>query len=267
MEKIGLIAGNRRFPILFSEAAKRNNYSVIAIAIKGDTSAQIKKVADKVYWLSLSEFKRMFEIFKEEGITKIAMAGQISPQRLFSKEVSTNEEIQKILRDIQDKRADTIFAAIAQRLKDAGFMLISSISFIEDLLAKEGVLTQRKPSLSEWEDIRFGFDLVKAVANLDIGQTIAVKKKAVVAVEALEGTDNLIRRSGRIAQGKVVVIKVSKPKQDMYFDVPVIGLNTVKNLVKAGSVCLAIEAGKTLFLDQAPSIKLADRKKVSIVAV
>jgi len=267
MEKLGLIAGNKRFPIIFSQAAKKNNYFVVAVAIKKDTSLAIKKAADKVYWLNLNEFSRMFEIFKNEGIVKIAMAGQISPYRLFSKEVNTNKEIQEVLTDIQDKRADTIFAAIAQRLNNAGFQLISSTKFLEEMLPEKGVLTKRGPTSSEEEDIGFGFVLAKAVADLDIGQTIAVKKKAVVAVEALEGTDNLIRRAGKIAQGEIVVVKVSKPKQDTRFDVPVIGFNTVKALIKAGVSCLAIEAGKTLFIDQEPSIRLADKKGIAIVAV
>lgn len=267
MEKIGLIAGNRKFPIVFSEAAKKKNFYIVAIAIKGDTSFKLRKYVDKIYWIGLNEFHKVFQIFKAEGINKIVMAGQISPRRLFSKEVEQDQELKDLLKSIKDKKADTIFKAIAERLRGSGFELLDSTTFIEDLLPKKGTLTKREPNFNEWEDIYFGLDLAKEIAYLDIGQTVAVKDKAIVAVEALEGTDNLIRRAGKITQGKIAVVKVSKPKQDMRFDIPVVGLNTVKNLIKAGATCLAIEADKTLFIDKAKSIELADKKGISIVAV
>ena len=267
MEKIGLIAGNRRFPILFSEAAKKKGCYVVAVAIKGDTSYKLRKSVDKIYWISLSDFSRLFEIFKNEGVTKIAMAGQISPHRLFGKEINKNRELKELLASIKDKRADTIFGAMAEKLKESGFELIDSTTFIADLLPKQGILTDRAPNFSEWEDIYFGLELAKAVAYLDIGQTVAVKHKAIVAVEALEGTDNLIRRARSIAKDNFVVVKVSKPMQDARFDMPVVGLNTVKNLIKAKGTCLAIEAGKTIFIDKEASAGLADKKGISIVAV
>jgi DUF1009 family protein len=267
MEKIGLIAGNKKFPILFSEAAKRKNYYIVAVAIKGDTSPKLRKCVDKIYWIGLDEFRKIFEIFKTEGINKIVMAGQISPQRLFSSEITKDEELKSLLNSIEDKKADTIFSAIADKLKSFGFELLDSTTFVEELLPKKGTLTEREPGFAEWDDIYFGLDLARAVAYLDIGQAVAVKNKAIVAVEALEGTDNLIRRAGRIAGGDITIVKVSKPKQDMRFDIPVVGLNTVKNIIRAGVACLAIEAGKTLFIDRTPSIALANKKGVSIVAV
>jgi len=267
MEKIGLIAGNRKFPILFSEAAKKKNCYIVAVAIKGDTSCKLKKYVDKIYWISLGEFSRLFEIFKSEGITKIAMAGQISPHRLFSREIDKDPELKDLLTKIKDKRADTIFGAMAEKLNASGFELIDSTTFIEHLLPKQATLTKRAPDFSEWEDVYFGLELAKAVAYLDIGQTVAVKYKAIVAVEALEGTDNLIRRAGRIARDNFVVVKVSKPKQDTRFDIPVVGLNTVKNIIKAKGTCLAIEAEKTIFIDKEASVELADKKGISIVAV
>jgi len=267
MEKIGLIAGNRKFPLLFCEAAKRKGYVVTAVAIKGDTSPKINKLADKVYWLGLSEFNRMFEIFNSAGVKKVVMAGQISPARLFSREIKNSEDIQQILSSIRNKKADTIFGAIADKLTAAGLELLDSSTFIEDLLAKKGALTRRQPDQQTWDDVRFGFDLAKSVGALDIGQTVAVKDKAIVAVEALEGTDNLIRRAGKIARGGITVIKVAKPKQDMRFDIPVIGLKTIQNLIKAGAKCLAVEADKTLFIDRGAAIRLADKKGLSIVGV
>ncbi len=268
MERIGLIAGNRKFPFLFCEAAKKKGLFIVAVAVKGETSPGLKKSADKVYWVGLAEFQRIFDIFKSEGITAAVMAGQISPRRLFGKEINKNEELRSLLAGIKDKRADTIFSAIAQRLRESGIELLDSTTFIKDYLAAKGVLTGCEPGAEAREDIRFGLELAKAVAGLDIGQTVAVKAKAIVAVEALEGTDNLIRRAGRITRySGVTIIKVSKPGQDMRFDIPVVGLKTVKNLIKAGARCLAIEADKTLFIDRKRAVALADRKGISIVAV
>ncbi|MDD5432814.1 MAG: UDP-2,3-diacylglucosamine diphosphatase LpxI [Candidatus Omnitrophica bacterium] len=267
MEKIGLIAGNRKFPFVFAQAAKKRNFSIVAVAIKGDTSSRLKKYVDKIYWLGLGEFSSMFKIFKAEGINKIIMAGQISPRRLFSKEINKDPVLKSLLSGIVDKRADTIFGAIADKLKEEGFELIDSTTFIEELLPKKGTLTKHEPDFSTWEDVYFGLELAKAVAFLDIGQTVAVKHKAIVAVEALEGTDNLIRRAGRISRGGAVVVKVSKPKQDKRFDIPVVGLNTIKVLTRAKASCLAIEADKTLFIDKEESVKLADKKGLAIVAV
>ncbi|MBU0504135.1 MAG: UDP-2,3-diacylglucosamine diphosphatase LpxI [Candidatus Omnitrophica bacterium] len=267
MNKIGLIAGNRKFPLLFAQAARRKNYSVVAVAIKGEASIKLKSLVDKVYWLDLKEYNRMFSIFKAEGITKVIMAGQISPWRLFSRDVQSNSQIRELLAGISDMKAATIFSKIIIRLEQEGLKLLDSTTFIEESLPKEGVLTKKEPNSSEWEVIHFGFELAKAIAHLDIGQTVAVKNKAIVAVEGLEGTDNLIRRSGKIARGGFMVVKVSRPKQDMRFDIPVVGLNTVKTLIKARATCLGIEAGKTLFIDKEESLRLADKKGLVIVAL
>jgi len=267
MEKIGVIAGNRKFPIVFSQAARLRGFSVVAIAIKGDTSRRLKHSVDKVYWLSLAEFSKIFDIFKKEGINRVIMAGQISPYRLFGKEINRDPQLREMLAEIKDKRADTIFGAIAAKLKDHGLELIDSTTFVGDFLPEKGTLTKKEPTSETRQDIYFGFEIARHIGNLDIGQTVAVKHKAIVAVEALEGTDNLIRRAGRLARGGITVVKVSKPKQDMRFDIPVVGLNTVKNLVKANAACLAIEAGKTLFIDKEQAVRLADRKGIVIVAV
>ncbi len=267
MKKIGLIAGNRKFPLLFCEGAKNKGYYIVAIAIKGETSPKITKIADKVYWLKLPQFKKLFEIFKAEGIKNVAMAGQISPRRLFSKEVINSQDLQQALSSIKNKKADTIFGAMADKLKAEGLDLLDSTIFIKEFLPKKGALTKQGPDPETWDDVYFGLELAKAIGTLDIGQTVAVKNKAIVAVEALEGTDNLIRRAGKIAAGGITVVKVAKPKQDMRFDIPVVGLNTIKMLIKAGAKCLAIEADRTLFIDREVSVKLAERKGITIVAV
>ncbi|MFH1458597.1 MAG: UDP-2,3-diacylglucosamine diphosphatase LpxI [Candidatus Omnitrophota bacterium] len=267
MEKIGLIAGNKKFPLIVAQAAKKNNFHIVAVAIRQDTSRQLEKFVDKIYWIGLDEFMRMCEIFKREGIRKVMMAGQISPARLFSKEVERSEDLKNLLASLKDKKADTIFVAVAEKLKEFQIELLDSTAFVKELLPKKGTLTRREPDSWQWEDIHFGFDLAKEIARLDIGQTVAVKSKAVVAVEALEGTDNLIRRAAKISRGGFLLVKVSKPRQDMRFDIPVVGLNTVKNLLKAKAKGLAIEAEKTLFIDFEESVNLADRKGLVIVAL
>jgi len=267
MEKIGLIAGNRKFPLLFCAGAKKKGFHIVAVAIKGETSFRINKLADKVFWVKLSDFSRIFGIFKDEGVKDVVMAGQVSPYRLFSREVANCQDLQQILSSIKNKKADTIFGAIAGKLKDAGLDLLDSTTFVKEFLPLKGVLTGQEPGASTWEDINFGLGLARSIGALDIGQTVAVKDKAIVAVEALEGTDRLILRAGKLVRGGITVVKVAKPDQDMRFDIPVVGLNTIKKLIKAGAKCLAIEADKTLFIDRDASIKLAERKGIVIVAV
>lgn len=267
MDKIGLIAGSRKFPLLLAKEAREQGFEVIAIAIEGDTSRRINEYADKVEWIRIEDFKRIASIFKKHNVVKVAMAGQINPLRLFDKKLRANKEVASLLETVKDKSADSIFGAIAQMLSDEGLELLDSTLFLRDLLPKKGVLTGREPDFKQWQDIYFGAELAREVAFLDIGQAIAVKDKAVVAVEALEGTDALIRRAGLITRGGAVVVKVSKPKQDMRFDIPVIGLNTVKNLIFSHASCLAIEAEKTLFIDMEASLKLADSRNIIIVAI
>ncbi|MBL7081506.1 MAG: UDP-2,3-diacylglucosamine diphosphatase LpxI [Candidatus Omnitrophica bacterium] len=265
--RIGLIAGNRRFPLLVAEQAKKKDYEVVVIALKGEASRLICRIADKVYWLGLGDFNQIYKIFKEEGVGDIILAGQISPYRLFKKEVRDNPDLKEILDSLYDKRADSIFGAIAQRLEQGGLHLLDSTLFLEDFLPKKSTLTKKTPNFNQWEDVNWGFSMAKKIASLDIGQSAAIKDKSVVAVEALEGTDNLIRRGARIAGQGVIIVKVSKPKQDMRFDVPVFGLHTIKNLINCKAAGIAVEAQKTLFIDQEEAVKLADKKGIFIVAV
>jgi UDP-2,3-diacylglucosamine hydrolase len=267
MERVGLIAGNRRFPLLVSEQAKKQGVELVVAAIKGETSAQIGKFSQAVRWFSLGEFSRIFEFFKQEQVKKVIMAGQISPARLFSQEVQTSPQIQELLTSIKDRKANSIFFGLAKKLSEQNLELIDSTTFVKNYLPKKGVLTKKEPSDQEKEDIKFGIDLAHKIADLDIGLSVGVKLKAILAIEALEGTDNLIRRAGALARNGVVIAKVGRPNQDMRFDIPVIGLGTVKTLVQAKASCLAIEAGKTLFLDLQQGLALADRKNISIVAV
>ena len=267
MIKIGLIAGSGRFPILFARQAKKEGVEVIAIAVKGDTSYQLGRMVRKITWLNISEFDRIFAVFKDEKIDKAVMAGQINPRRLFNKNNEFGPALEELLGKIRDKKADTIFSAIAEKLKERGIELISSLTFLSEYLPQKSVLTRRAPSEQEWQDVYFGLDMAKKIAGLDIGQTVVIKQKAVLAVEALEGTDVTLLRGGLIGKGGACAVKVSKPQQDMRFDVPVVGLKTIRSLIKAGISCLAIEAGKTVFLDKEESVRIADKKGIAIAAV
>jgi len=266
IKKIGLIAGNGRFPILFAKAASASGLEVVAIAIKQDTSRFIHAFVKKVYWLSLKEYSRMFEIFKAEGIEKVIMAGQVNPKKLFYKDVG-DKALKSLLAAIKDKRPDTLFGAVADQLAQHSIKLIDSTLLLDNFMAPKGVLTRSTPDEPTWADIRFGFDMAKNLAGLDIGQTLVVKDGSIVAVEAIEGTDAAITRGGKVANGGIVVIKVSKPNQDMRFDVPVIGPRTIKHMQQVKAKCLAIEAGKTIVIDKDICIKAADSHRMSIVAV
>ncbi len=265
-KKIGLIAGNGKFPLMFARAAVDKGLDVVAVAIKKDTSPWIARLVKKVYWLSLKDYGRMFDIFRAEGITQVIMAGQVNPRNLFYKDVG-DDTLKKLLTAVRDKRPDTIFTAVADMLAEHGITLIDSTLFLEKYLPEAGVLTRTQPDDRMWQDIRFGFDMAKRVAGLDIGQTLCVKDGAIVAVEAIEGTDAAIRRAGRVSDGGTVAVKVSKPNQDMRFDIPVVGPRTIKNLTRVHGRCLAIEAGKTLMIDREACIALADRYGVVIVAL
>ena len=263
-KKIGLIAGNGKFPILFVKAALCQGLEVVVVAIKGDTSKLIMSLANKVYWLSLKDYARMYDIFKNEGIRKVIMAGQVNPRSLFYKDLG-DETLKTMFAAMKDKRPDTVFGAVADELAKHSIELMDSTLLLKDCMPSEGVLTKNEPDEKTWADVRFGFQLAKQTAGLDIGQTLCVKNGAIVAVEAIEGTDAAIVRGGRLAGPGIVVIKVSKPCQDMRFDVPVVGPKTIKFLSKVKATCLAIEAQKTLMIDRDICVDIANKKNISIV--
>jgi DUF1009 family protein len=265
--KLAMIAGNGRFPIIFAQAAKEKaDIELVAIGIISDTSKQLAKFVDKMYWIQAGQYNRLIEILENEQISKLAMVGQVNPKKLFDKRIIVDAELQDLLETIRNKKADTIFGAIANKLEQRGVEIISSTTYVKEFLPSEGTLTLRAPTEIEWEDIKFGKETAKAIANLDIGQTVVVKQKAVLAVEAMEGTDSTIRRAGIIGRDNIVVVKVSKPKQDLRFDIPVIGIKTIKTMIKAKATCLSIEANKTLVIDKLACIGLANKHKISIVA-
>lgn len=267
MERIGLIAGNRRFPLLFLEEAKRQGTEIITIGIKGDTNPAVKNKSDKLYWISVTDFPKISEIFKKENIKEAIMAGQVNPRHLFNKKVLENKDIKDLLLSVPRRQADAIFCAIADRLKDNGITLLDSRLYLKNHIPQKGILTKRAPTVQERDDIEVGKNSAKIIGDFDIGQTVCIKDKTVIAVEAIEGTDATIRRAGIISRGGFTVVKTAKPNQDMRFDIPVVGLGTVKNLIKTRATCLAIEADKTLVLDKEYCIRLADKFNISIIVI
>jgi DUF1009 family protein len=263
---IGLIAGNGNFPLLFAKAARQKNIRVVAAAVKGDTSFAIHFVSDEVRWFSAGELKRLFEYFRSRDVRKVLMAGQVHPRNLFRKDVAMDAEFSDLFKAMADRRCDTIFGAVADRLKNEGFELLDSTFLLKDHLAPKGTLTRRAPTENQLKDIQFGIGIAKHMGGLDIGQTVVVKDRAIVAIEALEGTDRCILRGGAIAREGAVVVKASKPNQDARFDVPVIGPRTIETMKRAQASCLAIEAGKTLIIDRDRTVALADKAGITILS-
>ncbi|MBF0479467.1 MAG: UDP-2,3-diacylglucosamine diphosphatase LpxI [Candidatus Omnitrophica bacterium] len=266
-EKIlGLIAGNGQFPILFAQQARSQGYHVVAMGIKGDTSFFLRFFVNELQMFWASDLKKSFEYLRSRGVRQVIMAGQVSQKNLFNPSVPYDEEIQKLFQTMTDRKADTIFSAIGNKLSEYGMTLMDSTALIKDYLAPKGTLTRRGPTQTELTDIGFGRDLAKQMGGMDVGQTVVVKEKAIVAIEAMEGTDKTILRGGHISRRGAVVVKMSKPKQDSRFDVPVIGPRTVQNMIKSKCCCLAIESGKTIIIDRERTIKLANKHGISIIS-
>jgi DUF1009 family protein len=266
LQTLGLIAGNGKFPILFARAAKAKKIKVIVAGVRGDTSILLPFMVDQFSWFHPGELKKLFEYFQKAGVRDVIMAGQVNPKNLFDENVSMDEEFRDLFAALQDRKADTIFKAVADRLEAHGMKLLDSTILLHDYLAPKGTLTSRGPTDEELEDIKFGFTIAKLMGGIDIGQTVVVKEKAIVAIEAMEGTDRAILRGCQIAQKGAVVIKTSKPKQDNRFDVPVIGPRTIETMIKGHGGCLAIEAGKTLILDLEATVRIANKANIAIIS-
>ena len=275
-DKIGLIAGNGRFPFLVLEAAKARGFDVVIIAIKEETFPEIESQgAAAVYWLSLGELSKLIDTFKRESVHRAIMAGQVKHKQIFSS-IRPDWRLAKLLLNLRTRNTDALLGAVAKVLSDEGIALENSTSFLQPLLAKPGVLTRRTASEAEQKNIHYGRAVAGNLAQYDIGQTVVVAEGACVAVEAMEGTDATIERAGQIMASleadastlsrALTVIKIAKPNQDMRFDVPVIGLKTIEIMSKAGATCLAVDAGKCLLLDGDKIIFAADAADIAIVA-
>jgi UDP-2,3-diacylglucosamine hydrolase len=263
--KFGLIAGNGKFPFLVVEGAKKQGASLAVVAIREETDARIEEVAEKVLWVGIGQLGKMISFFKKEGVSKAIMAGQVKHVQIFSGALPDLRML-KMLWNLPQRNTDALIGGVAGEMAKEGIELIDSTYFIRDQLAAEGVLTKRKPDETERGNIEYGLSVANEIARLDLGQTIVVRARACVAVEAMEGTDAVIRRAGELARGKLTVVKVAKPNQDMRFDVPVVGVPTIRTMIEAGATCLCLTPDKTLMFDKREMLRLADEHKICVVA-
>jgi DUF1009 family protein len=276
MERLGLIAGNGKFPFLVLDAARVQGYEVVVVAIKEETFPEIESYgAAAVHWLSLGELSRLIDTFKQAGVHRAIMAGQVKHKQIFSS-IRPDWRLAKLLLSLTTRNTDSLLGAVAQVLADEGITLESSTSLLEPLLVKPGVLTKRSPTEQERKNIDYGRAVARKLAEHDIGQTVVIAESACVAVEAMEGTDATIERAGEIMRSlhgeastlnrALTVVKIAKPNQDMRFDVPVVGVKTIEGMRAAGATCLAVDAGKCLLLDGDKVLLAADEWGIAIVA-
>jgi DUF1009 family protein len=276
-QRLGLIAGNGRFPLLVAEAARARGYQVVVAAIKEETFPEIEsRGAAAVHWMSLGELGRLIETFQREGITRAIMAGQVKHKQIFSS-IRPDWRMAKLLLSLGTRNTDSLIGAVAKVLADEGITLLDSTAFLEPLLARPGVLTRRAPAEHEQRNIAYGRQVARYLGQYDIGQTVVIAEAACVAVEAMEGTDAAIERAGQIVRAKslgddptlsraLTVVKIAKPNQDMRFDVPVVGVRTIEVMRTAGATCLALDAGKCLLLDGDAFIECANSAEIAVVA-
>ncbi len=262
----GLIAGNGRFPFLVLEGARSQGLEMAVIALKEEASSELNKIASRIHWVSLGELSKAIDLMHKEGVTHAVMAGQVKHNKIFSS-IRPDWKLAKLLFSLPRKNTDALIGAVARVLEDEGIKLVDSTLFLKPLVPQTGVLTKRAPDERESADIAYGLGVARNIAGMDIGQTVVISDGACVAVEAMEGTDEAVTRAARIADGKpLVVVKVSKPGQDMRFDVPVVGLPTIEHMASSGVTALALDAGRTLLFDRAQLIALADAKGIAIQA-
>jgi len=267
--KLGLIAGNGRFPFLVLDAARAQGHDVTIVAAKEETFPEMNDAARRqgadIHWISLGQLGKCISVLKEAGVTHAVMAGQVKHTKIFAGGIVPDLTFLSVLAQLTSKNTDGLIGAVARVLHDRGIELLDSTALLQPLLARPGVLTRRAPTEDEQKDFEFGYGMADAIAALDIGQTIAVKQQAVVAVEAMEGTDEVIARAGRLAGPGVRIIKVAKPKQDMRFDVPVVGVATIQAMRVAGASALSVDAGKTLMIDGEAILASADEAGITVV--
>jgi DUF1009 family protein len=267
--KLGLIAGNGRFPFLVLDAARAQGYQVTVVAVKEeafpalDDAAQREPRAD-LHWVSLGQLGTCIKVLKAAGVTRAVMAGQVKHVKIFSG-ILPDLTLLSVLRRLKARNTDALIAAVAEVLSDHGITLVDSTELLQPLLARAGTLTSRVPSQEEQADLEFGYRMADAIAALDVGQSVAVKDGAVVAVEAMEGTDEMLHRAGQLAGPGLRLVKVAKPKQDMRFDVPVVGVRTIEVLREIGATALSVDAGKTLLVDGQAVIEAANAAGIAIV--
>jgi len=262
-EPLGLIAGNGRFPFLVAAAARRAGRPVVAVAIREEAEPALEGEVDQLHWLGLGQLGRCIETLRSAGVREAVMAGQVKHRQIFS-DVVPDLKLMAILARLAFKNTDSLIGAVADTLEGEGIHLLPSTFLLEDQMASAGAMTKRGPSRDEARDIAYGRRIALTLAGMDLGQTVVVKDRAAVALEAMEGTDEVIRRAGRLAGRGVAVIKVAKPRQDMRFDVPVVGPATLEAMREAGASVLALDAGKALLIDKAAFLEAAERDGVKV---
>lgn len=265
-ETYGLVAGNGKFPFLVLEAARSQGIAMAVAAVEGETNPEIVQLASRVEWMNIGQLGKLIKYFKREGVTHALMAGQVKHTQIFSGKIP-DWRMAKVLARLARKNTDSLIGGVVRELASEGITFVDSTVFLKPLLPEPGVLTKRAPAADEQSDIQYGLEVAHLVAGLDLGQSIAVADRAVVAVEAMEGTDEMIRRAGSLLKGRgFSVVKVAKPKQDMRFDVPVVGVPTIEAMARAGAAALSITAEKTLMFGRAEMISEADRLGIAIVS-
>ena len=260
----GLIAGNGEFPFLVIEGARSQGVSLSVVAIKEETDPRMNDIAEHITWVGIGQLGKMISFFKARGVEKAIMAGQVKHVQIFSGAMPDLRMV-KMLWNLPRRNTDALIGGVANEMAKEGIELIDSTHFIKDQLAPEGILTKRKPTEFERENIEYGLHIADELGRLDLGQTVVVRGKACVAIEAMEGTDATIKRAGELANGKLTVVKIAKPDQDMRFDVPVVGVPTVETMIAAGATCLSITARKTLIFDREKMLELANSNKICII--
>jgi UDP-2,3-diacylglucosamine hydrolase len=260
---LGLIAGNGRFPFLVAAGARRAGRRVVAVAIREEASPELAKAVDEIHWVGLGQLGRCIEALRSGGAGEAVMAGQVKHRQIFA-DIVPDLKLMGVLGRLALNNTDSLIGGVVEALAREGITLLPSTLFLQDQLAEVGAMTRRAPSREERKDIAYGCRVARALAGLDLGQTVVVKDRAAVALEAMEGTDEVIRRAGRIAGPGTTVIKVAKPKQDMRFDVPVVGAGTLEAMHESGARTLAVEAGKTLLIDRAEFLTEANRQGLTV---
>jgi DUF1009 family protein len=262
-ENIGLIAGKGQFPLLFAQAAKQQGFQVIAVAHRGETDPALENLVHRLHWVYVGQLGKIIRIFKKEGVSRAVLAGGISRGRLF-REFRPDLRALSLIRRVGAGRDDRLLRAVADEIEGEGIRIAPSTLFMDELLASEGQLSRRAPTPEERRDIDFGYEIAREIGRLDIGQCVVVRRGVVVALEAIEGTDETIRRGGLLAGPGAVVVKVSKPRQDLRFDVPAVGLDTIRTMAEVKAAVLAVDAGKSLMFDREEMLKEADRAGIAV---
>jgi len=265
MKKLGLIAGTGELPIAVASDARSQGYKVMAVALEPLADTTLSSYVDEIKWVNVGKLGKLIDSLKDYGIKEAVMAGKVSKTLLYKSRITPPLRAVKLLFSLKDKKDDSILLAITKELEEEGIHLLDITRFSSGLLMPEGVITKRKPTADEWKDIEFGWKVAKEIGRLDIGQTVLVKNQAVMAVEAIEGTDEAIKRGGKLAGPGAVIVKVSKPNQDMRFDVPTVGLETLKAMIDVGAKVLAVESDKSIILNREQMIEESKKAGISIV--